>query len=85
MTLQEEIKELEDLMYFISQPNFQEYIAQPLRKEQEKIKNNFFSDSLKESWRKGGKKEGIELFFKQLKNIKQTLDVKRIELSSRES
>lgn len=76
--------ELYDLKAIIENPLFQEHIVKPLRKEQGNIRNNFFSDSLKESWRKGGRIEGIELFFDNLKKINEELNSKQIEHSEEE-
>lgn len=72
MTLQElkiKLDELYELKLWIETPIFQKYLCKPLREKQGKLKVNFFSDSLKESWRKGGKHEGIEEFFNILKEI----------------
>jgi hypothetical protein len=71
--------ELYDLKAMIESPLFQENIVKPLRDEQGKIRNNFFSDSLKESWRKGGRIEGIELFFDNLKKINEQIKTKQFE------
>jgi hypothetical protein len=75
-------EKLYTLRRIIESEVFQEGIIKPLRKEQEKIKNNFFSDSLKESWRKGGRQEGIQMFFDNLKKIHE--EVKTLEDSEAE-
>jgi hypothetical protein len=67
MTLQEELEELYELKRMIESRVFQKYLAKPLREKEDSIKSDFFSDSLKESWKKGGKIDGIEEFFKLLK------------------
>ena len=80
MTLQEDLEELYELKRIIESRVFQKYLAKPLREIQDNIQSDFFSDSLKESWKKGGKIEGIEEFFKLLdigsdiKNKKDSLE-----------
>lgn len=69
MTLQEKLQELFEVKVMIESKLFQEYFCQPLRDKQGKLKVNFFSDSLKDSWRKGGRHEGIQEFFEILKQI----------------
>lgn len=68
-TLQQKLNELFEIKLQIESPLFQKYLCKPLRDKQGKLKVNFFSDTLKESWRKGGKHEGIEEFFNILKEI----------------
>lgn len=78
-------RELEELMAavrMIESDTFQKFIVKPLRDEEDKLKTAFFSDSLKDAWRKGGKKEGIELFFKILKNIHIDEKNKRFDLDN---
>lgn len=77
--MDKELNKLYELKGNIESEAFQEYLCKPLRKEQDRLKNDFFSDSLKQSWRKGGKKEGIELFFKQLEYINTKIEDLRIE------
>lgn len=71
--------QLYDLKRAIESDPFQEFFIKPLRKEQSNISNNFFSDSLKDAWRKGGRKEGIEEFFKRLKILNE--EIKSLEHS----
>lgn len=66
-TLQKQLEELYELKRMIESEVFQAYLCQPLREQQDKLRLNFFSDSLKDSWRKGGKFEGIQEFFNLLK------------------
>jgi hypothetical protein len=67
--IKEELAELYSLKGFIESAVFQKYFCKPLREKQDSLQLNFFSDSLKDSWRKGGKYEGIEEFFEILKQI----------------
>jgi hypothetical protein len=80
MTIQEELNELFEIKAQIESPTFQKYICKPLREKQDKLKVSFFSDSLKDSWRKGGKYEGIEEFFEILKQINCDIENKRDEI-----
>jgi hypothetical protein len=64
-----ELNQLYELRAAIESEIFQKMVCQPLRKEQESLRLKFFSDSLKDSWKKGGKYQGIEEFFKSLKHI----------------
>lgn len=77
-TLQNEINELMELKRMIETHSFQTHIYKPLKEEHNKLRTAFFSDSLKESWRKGGKQEGIKLFMKLIEDVpndlKNTLD-----------
>lgn len=68
-TLQEKLDELFELKAQIESPVFQKYLCKPLRDKQAKLHLNFFSDTIKESWRKGGRHEGIEEFFSLLGDI----------------
>lgn len=80
--LEREIAELSGLKYIIESDLFQSKIVAVLDRERKKIRTCFFSDSLKDSWRKGGKKEGIDLFFKILKDIHIELKDLYIELEN---
>jgi hypothetical protein len=79
-TLQLEISELYEMKRMIETPTFQKYIAKPLKAERDKLRTSFFSDSLKHSWRKGGKQEGIELCMKLLEAVNVDLNNKKFEL-----
>lgn len=85
-TLQQRAEELVSLTNMIQSELFQEYIARPMKAERDKLRTAFFSDTLKDAWRKGGKQEGIELFMKLIENIHiERKDVLReIETSERE-
>lgn len=72
-TLQAEIGELLTVKEMIQTELFQRYFAKPMKEERDKLRTAFFSDSLKESWRKGGKQEGIECFFKIVEGVHQEL------------
>ena len=84
MTLQEELEELIDIKSQIESKVFQKYICKPLREKQDSIKTDFYSDSLKESWRKGGNLDGIEEFFSTLRQIDVDFKNKRDELESQQ-
>lgn len=79
-TLQEEVAELVAIANLIENPLFQKYLAKPMKEERDKLRTAFFSDSLKEAWRKGGKQEGIQVFMKLIENIHTDLRNKRNEL-----
>lgn len=86
-TLQEEIAELMTLHNYIESAVFQKYLAKPMKEERDKLRTAFFSDSLKESWRKGGKQEGIKLWMNLVEQVnvdlKNKLEEQKIEDSSR--
>lgn len=83
-TLQEEVAELVAIANMIENPLFQKYLAKPMKEERDKLRTAFFSDSLKESWRKGGKQEGIQVFMKLVENIHVDLKNKLNELNNSE-
>jgi hypothetical protein len=80
MTLQEELDELIEIRGIIEHPLFQKKIVNPLRDYQASVKSDFFADSLKESWRKGGQLEGSEQFFQILKQLNSDFINKKHEL-----
>lgn len=80
MTQEEEISELLEVIRMIESDLFQKFFAAPMKRERDKLRTAFFSDSLKESWRKGGRQEGIELFFDIVKQIPADLKNKKYEL-----
>lgn len=86
-TLPEEIAELMTLHNYIESAVFQKYLAKPMKEERDKLRTAFFSDSLKESWRKGGKQEGIKLWMNLVEQVnvdlKNKLEEQKIEDSSR--
>lgn len=83
-TLPEEVAELVAIANMIENPLFQKYLAKPMKEERDKLRTAFFSDSLKESWRKGGKQEGIQVFMKLVENIHTDLKNKLNELNDSE-
>ena len=88
MTLQElkiKLDELYELKLWIETPLFQKYLCKPLRDKQGKLKVNFFSDTLKESWRKCEKHEGIEEFFNILKEIDTEIKNTKYEIEQSDS
>lgn len=82
--MQEELNKLYELKGNIESEAFQEYLCKPLRKEQDKLHLNFFSDSIKDSWRKGGKFEGIQMFFKLLEQVNSRIEDLKDELESQQ-
>lgn len=80
--LKQEYDELLDIRTVIENSNFQKYIVERMRKYQDNQRNNFFSDSLKESWRKGGRVEAVKFFFENLKQIDVDFKNKRDELEA---
>jgi hypothetical protein len=80
MTLQEELEELINIKNLIESKEFQKFIVAPMREKQNELKVSFFSDSLKDAWRKGGRLEGIKEFFEILKQIDVDYRNKKDEL-----
>ena len=80
MDLKREVEELIEIKSQIESAVFQKYIVAKLREKQNALKVNFFSDSLKDSWRKGGRMEGINEFFDILKEIDIDFRNKKDEL-----
>jgi len=78
--LEREISDLQAAIAMIESPIFQQFIALPIKKNRDSLRTAFFSDSLKESWRKGGKQEGINECMKLIELIPQDLKNKRFEL-----
>lgn len=79
-TLQQEVEELMAIHNMIETAVFQKYLAKPMKEERDKLRTAFFSDSLKEAWRKGGKQEGLQVFMKLVENIHLDLKNKLREL-----
>jgi len=82
MTPQEQLAELYELKRYVESRTFQDNIIKPLRKRQDELHLNFFSDTIKEAWRKGGKYEGIKEFFSILKDIDNDIKNLKYELES---
>jgi len=82
MDIREQFNELIRIKEMIESDEFQKYLVAPLREKQGKLKVNFFSDSVKESWRKGGKHEGIAEFFGLLKQIDTDYKNAKFELDN---
>lgn len=80
MTLQDEVNELLEVSMMIQNPFFQKYFAKPMKEERDKLRTAFFSDSLKESWRKGGKQEGIKVWMTLVEQVHVDLNNKKQEL-----
>jgi len=83
MELQEEINELIELQMMIQNPIFQKYFSKPMKEERDKLRTDFFSDDLKESWRKGGKQEGIQVWMDLVEQAHIDLNNKKLEASER--
>lgn len=88
-TLQERLDKLVAINNMIQSEVFQEFIARPMTEEKNKRVRgpaNYFNETLKESWRKGGQLEGIELYMKLIENIHLDLKdaLREIEHSERE-
>ena len=83
-TLQNEINELMELKRMIELQSFQERVYKPMVEERNKLRTAFFSDTVKESWRKGGKQEGIKIFLKLIEEIPNDLKNKMDEFNSLE-
>jgi hypothetical protein len=82
-TIKEEYEELIELKGMVESPIFQKFISKPLKDYRFEQKNNFFSDSVKDQWRKGGRVETVNLFFRWLKQYDKDLDNKRFDLDGR--
>jgi hypothetical protein len=80
--LQSEVETLIGLKHLIESEEFQKHFAKPMKAERDKLRTAFFSDSLKESWRKGGKQEGIKLFMDLVAQIPIDLKNKKYELDN---
>lgn len=79
-TLQREYQQLLEMVRIIEGEEFQKFIVKPLKDYRYKQKNNFFSDSLKDQWRKGGRVEAINEFLKILAKVKLDCKNKLTEL-----
>lgn len=80
----EELDELVAMHNIIETKVFQKFLAKPMKEERDKLRTAFFSDTLKESWRKGGKQEGIKLFMTLVENVNLDLKNKLQEIEDSE-
>jgi hypothetical protein len=78
--LQSEYNDLLAAKEMIESETFQRFFAGPIKKERDALRTAFFSDSLKESWRKGGRQEGLNVFIDILKQIPNELKNKKNEM-----
>ncbi len=83
-TLRDELDELVAMHNIIETKVFQKFLAKPMKEERDKLRTAFFSDTLKESWRKGGKQEGIKLFMTLVENVNLDLKNKLAEIEDSE-
>ena len=87
MTLKEEIDELMAVHNIVQSAVFQKYFAKPMKEERDKLRTDFFSDDLKESWRKGGKQEGIQFWMSLVEqahtDLKNKIEEQKLEDSER--
>ena len=74
-----ELEELQAVRIMIESEVFQRYFVKTLRDKENKTKADFFSDTLHESWKKGGYIEGIEEFFKILKIVDRDFKNKQFD------
>lgn len=83
--MRSDFDELFELQTIVESEVFQKHIAEPMKKFIKEQRNSFFSDSLKESWRKGGRVEGARELFRILKiereNFIQARNERQIENS----
>lgn len=70
---EQERGELIELRRCIESDAFQKWIAKPMREYRNEQRNDFFSADMKESWRKGGRVEGVEKFLMLIKIIDETV------------
>lgn len=78
----DEYQELLEINNTIESETFQKYIMKPMKDYRYAQKNNFFSDSLKDQWRKGGRVEAINEFLKILKELNTQLKNKRFDIEN---
>lgn len=82
MTLQDKLNDLIAVRYIIQNPLFQKFFVEKMREKQDELKVSFFSDSLKDAWRKGGKLQGLNEFFETLKEIDNEYKNTRYEIEN---
>jgi len=82
MTIQQEYAELQEIRSLIENPSFQKYIVKEMRDYQEKQKNAYQCESLKELWNIKGKKDGSEEFFRILKKIDIDYKNKKLDIEN---
>jgi hypothetical protein len=80
----QELDKLYELKGNIESEAFQEYLCKPLRKEQDRLKNAYDCKSLTELATVKGKKQGIDLFFKQLEYVNTRIDDLKTEIEDSE-
>ncbi len=85
MTLKQEVEELMAIKNMVQTEVFQKYFAKPMKEERDKLRTDFFSDDLKESWRKGGKQEGIQIWMSLVEQANVDLKNKLEELETLEN
>lgn len=85
MTLKDEVAELMAIKNMVQTEVFQKYFAKPMKEERDKLRTDFFSDDLKESWRKGGKQEGIQIWMSLVEQANVDLKNKLEELETLEN
>ncbi len=85
MTLKDEVAELMAIKNMVQTEVFQKYFAKPMKEERDKLRTDFFSDDLKESWRKGGKQEGIQFWMSLVEQANVDLKNKLEELETLEN
>lgn len=67
----------------IESENFQEFFVKPIKEKIARLQVDFFQDDLKENWRKGGLKQGLEEFIGILKQIDTDYKNEKFEQSSK--
>lgn len=77
---QKELELLIELQWALKGETFKKYLLEPIEEYKQKQKNNFFSDSLKDSWRKGGRAEAVDELLKQLQIIDEEVERLRSEI-----
>ena len=82
MTQQEQLNDLIAVRDIIQNPLFQKFFVDKMRDKQDEIKTDFFADSLKDAWRKGGKFQGLNEFFDILKEINHEYKNARYEIEN---
>jgi len=75
-------KELFEIKRIVESQEFQKYILKPMKDYRFAQKNNFFSDSVKDQWRKGGRVEGVNELLKILKTIDNDFKNERYDVET---
>jgi|JI10StandDraft_1071094.scaffolds.fasta_scaffold51608_6 hypothetical protein len=79
-TTERELKELQELAFYIEQEAFQNHIVKPLREYEDKQKDAYDCESLRELATVKGRKQGVKEFFKILNSIHEDIKIKTEEL-----